>query len=334
MEGSVSNTPPAADDEAAGFAARHIGPDVSGQQKMLSVLGYASLDDLAQTAVPAAIQAFERLDLPGAASEQDVLAELGELAARNEPARPMIGLGYYGTIVPAVIRRNVLENPSWYTAYTPYQPEISQGRLELLLAFQTMVADLSGLPLANASLLDEATAAAEAMGLSFRAHRGDGVFLVDSDVHPQTLAVLQTRAEPVGIRIEMLRLTPEAVARVADEVVGALLQYPGSSGEVRDLTSTVAALKSRAAVVTVASDLLALTILRPPGEFGADVVVGSAQRFGVPLGYGGPHAGFMAVRDDLSRQLPGRLVGVSVDAAGALAYRLALQTREQLIRRE
>ncbi|MDQ1703621.1 MAG: glycine dehydrogenase [Frankiaceae bacterium] len=321
-------------DDSIGFAERHIGPGTADQLKMLSVLGYSSLDDLAATAVPAAIQAFGRLDLPSAAAEEDVLAELAALAARNEPGRSMIGLGYYRTILPAVIRRNVLESPSWYTAYTPYQPEISQGRLELLLAFQTMVADLSGLPLANASLLDEATAAAEAMALAFRAHRGDGVFLVDTDVHPHTLAVLRTRAEPVGIRLEVRALTAASVADYAEPVVGALLQYPGSSGELRDVAPVVAALKDRGAVVAVASDLLALTLLRPPGEFGADVVIGSAQRFGVPLGFGGPHAGFMAVRQDLSRQLPGRLVGVSVDAEGAPAYRLALQTREQHIRRE
>ncbi|MDQ1725080.1 MAG: glycine dehydrogenase, partial [Frankiaceae bacterium] len=260
----MSNAP----GDHVGFAGRHIGPDSAEEQKMLSVLGYGSLDELVATAVPAAIQAFERLDLPGAASEEEVLAELTAVAARNEPGRSMIGLGYYRTIVPAVIRRNVLESPSWYTAYTPYQPEISQGRLELLLAFQTMVADLSGLSLANASLLDESTAAAEAMALAYRAHRGDGVFLVDGDVHPQTLAVLRTRAEPVGIRLVVLDLTEATVASFDGDVVGALLQYPGSSGRLRDIAPTVAALKARGAIVAVASDLLALTILRPPGEFG------------------------------------------------------------------
>ncbi len=330
----MDEAPPLGTEGSIGFVERHIGPDAAQQLKMLSVLGYASLDDLAATAVPAAIQAFEALDLPHAASEQDVLAELAALAGRNEPGRSMIGLGYYRTVLPAVIRRNVLENPSWYTAYTPYQPEISQGRLELLLAFQTMVADICGLPLANASLLDEATAAAEAMALAFRATRADGAFLVDADVHPQTLAVLRTRAAPVGVRLEVLELSAQTVLSYEGPIVGALLQYPGSSGRVRDLAPVAAALKERAAVVAVATDLLALTLLRPPGEFGADVVIGSAQRFGVPLGFGGPHAGFMAVRQDLSRQLPGRLVGVSVDAEGSVAYRLALQTREQHIRRE
>ena len=328
---SIASSPA---EQTVGFAARHIGPNGADQAKMLSVLGYASLDDLTATAVPAAIQAIDALALPSAASEVEVLAELAELASRNEPGRSMIGLGYYRTFIPAVIRRNVLENPSWYTAYTPYQPEISQGRLELLLAFQTMVADLSGLPLANASLLDESTAAAEAMALAFRAHRGDGIFLVDRDVHPQTLAVMQTRAEPVGIQLRVLDLTVDALDAIEGPIVGALVQYPGSSGRLRDIAPIVAALKARDATVAVASDLLALTILRPPGEFGADVVVGSAQRFGVPLGFGGPHAGFMAVRQDLARQLPGRLVGVSVDVDGAPAYRLSLATREQHIRRE
>jgi glycine dehydrogenase len=328
---STIETDPA---HGSAFSNRHIGPPDADQQKMLSVLGYASLDELAEAAIPAAISSFERLRLPPAADEQAVLAELASLAGANEPGRSMIGLGYSRSVVPAVIRRSVLENPSWYTAYTPYQPEISQGRLELLLAFQTMVADLAGLPVANASLLDEATAAAEAMALAFRAGRGDGAFLVDADTHPQTVAVLQTRANPLGIDVRVMDLTAETVAREELTIAGALLQYPGSSGRLRDLTDVVSALKDRGAIVTVAADLLALTLLTPPGEIGADVVVGSAQRFGVPLGFGGPHAGFMAVRDDLARQLPGRLVGVSVDADGIPAYRLALQTREQHIRRE
>ncbi|MDX6225280.1 MAG: glycine dehydrogenase [Frankiales bacterium] len=320
-------------EDADRFADRHIGPSADEQAKMLAVLGYGSLAEMAEHAVPEAIRAIEGLDLPKAATEQQALAELRELAGRNEVLTPMIGLGYYGTHTPPVILRNVLESPAWYTAYTPYQPEISQGRLEALLNFQTVVSDLTGLPTANASLLDEATAAAEAMALCRRASKStsDAAFLVDADVHPQTLAVIATRALPLGIEVVSHDMSGPLPDR---EVFGVLLQYPGSSGAVRDHTALIESAHSRGALVAVAADLLALTLLRPPGEAGADLAIGTSQRFGVPLGFGGPHAGYMAVRAGLERQLPGRLVGVSVDADGAPAYRLALSTREQHIRRE
>jgi glycine dehydrogenase len=317
---------------AACFADRHIGPSPDEQAKMLAVVGYGSRHDLADAAVPTAIRSDHRLDLPPAASEAEVLAELRALAGRNRVLTSMIGLGYHDTITPPVIRRGVLEDPGWYTAYTPYQPEISQGRLEALLNFQTVVSDLTGLPIANASLLDEPTAAAEAMSLCRRSTKStNSRFLVDADTHPQTIAVLRTRAEPIGVEVEVRELTdglPEG------EFFGLLLSYPGSSGEVRDLAAVVDTAHGRGALVAVATDLLALTLLQPPGEWGVDVAVGSAQRFGVPVGFGGPHAGFMAVRSGLERSLPGRLVGVSIDADGTPAYRLALQTREQHIRRE
>jgi glycine dehydrogenase len=319
-------------EQAAPFADRHIGPDSRARAGMLAFLGYGSLDALTQAAVPGSIRLTERLNLPPARSEAEVLAELRDIAARNRVLRPMIGLGYHGTYTPGVILRNVLESPAWYTAYTPYQPEISQGRLEALLNFQTTVADLSGLPVANASLLDEGTAAAEAMTLARRSTKSASHrFLVDADVFPQTLAVLQTRAEPLGIELALADLSGELPE---DDFYGVLVQYPGASGEVRDLKAIVDAAHERGALVAVAADLLALTLLASPGEAGADIAVGTTQRFGVPLGFGGPHAGYMAVRDKLSRSLPGRLVGVSVDADGDQALRLALQTREQHIRRE
>jgi glycine dehydrogenase len=317
------------------FAQRHIGPDGDGTQAMLAAVGYASLDDLTQAALPPGLAAGEPLDLPGPLSEADALAELRRIAARNHVLTPMIGLGYYGTVTPAVIRRNVLENPAWYTAYTPYQPEISQGRLEALLNFQTMVADLTGLPLAGASMLDEATAAAEAMTLARRVTGRGSVFLADADCLPQVLSVLETRAEPLGISLVVGEVTAELIAAQPDgELFGVLLPYPGASGVVRDLAPLIAAAQARGALAAVAADLLAMTLLTPPGELGADVAVGTTQRFGVPLGYGGPHAGYIAVREGLKRQLPGRLVGVSQDAAGHRGYRLALQAREQHIRRE
>jgi glycine dehydrogenase len=316
------------------FARRHIGPDPEAQAGMLAALGYASLRDLAAAAVPAAIQWGDALALDGGLTEPDVLRELRALAARNAPRVPMIGMGYHGTVTPAVIVRNVLEDPAWYTAYTPYQPEISQGRLEALLNFQTMVQDLTGLPTAGASLLDEGTAAAEAMTLVRRASRSESaVFVVDADTLPQTIAVLETRAEPLGIHVEVLDLSRGWPAGAPD-CFGALLSYPGDLGEVRDHEALIADIHAAGALTVVAADLLALCVLRPPGEIGADVVVGSTQRFGVPLGFGGPHAAFASVRSGLERQLPGRLVGVSVDADGRPAYRLALQTREQHIRRE
>jgi glycine dehydrogenase len=322
------------------FAQRHIGPAAADQARMLETIGYGSLDELTAAALPAGIAADRALSLSGPLSEDEALAELRRLASLNKVATSMIGLGYYGTHTPAVIRRNLLENPAWYTAYTPYQPEISQGRLEALLNFQTMIEDLTGLPVAGASMLDEASAAAEAMTLTRRAW-GKGstgkasTFLADSDCLPQTLAVLATRAEPLGIQLVTGRVTPELVEAQPDgELFGVLLQYPGASGEVRDLRPAIAAAKARGALAVVAADLLALTLITAPGELGADIAVGSTQRFGVPMGYGGPQAGYICVADGLKRQLPGRLVGVSVDADGHPAYRLALQAREQHIRRE
>jgi glycine dehydrogenase len=315
------------------FAVRHIGPTPAEQRQMLSGLGYSSLDELTSAALPDGTPPAD-LHLPGPLTETGALAELRRMAGRNQLLTSMIGLGYYDTITPAVIRRNVLENPAWYTAYTPYQPEISQGRLEALLNFQTMVADLTGLPWAGASLLDEATAAAEAMTLARRATRKGHVFLADADCLPQTLAVLRTRAEPLGIHLVVEPVTQEAIARQGGDLFGVLLQFPGASGVIRDPAPLIEAAHAAGTLVAVAADLLALTLLRPPGEAGADIAVGSTQRFGVPLWFGGPHAGYIAVSDALKRQLPGRLVGVSVDAGGRPAYRLALQAREQHIRRE
>ena len=316
------------------FAARHIGPSEADQRHMLDALGYASLDELTRAALPAGTPEIQpgQLGLPEPLTETQAQAELRRMADRNQVLTSMIGLGYYGTITPAVIRRNVLENPAWYTAYTPYQPEISQGRLEALLNFQTMIADLTALPWAGASLLDEATAAAEAMTLARRAKPGR-TFLADADCLPQTLAVLRTRAEPLGIHLVVAPVTAEEIAAQPD-LFGVLLQFPGASGAIRDLAPLIEAAHDRGALAAVAADLLALTLLRPPGEMGADIAVGSTQRFGVPMWFGGPHAGYLAVTDPLKRQLPGRLVGVSVDAEGRPAYRLALQAREQHIRRE
>ncbi|PSJ28051.1 glycine dehydrogenase (aminomethyl-transferring) [Streptosporangium nondiastaticum] len=318
------------------FERRHIGPDGEAQAKMLAQVGFGSLDELTAAAVPEVIKSVGALALPEARSEAEVLAELRALAGRNEVLAPMIGLGYHGTFTPPVILRNVMENPAWYTAYTPYQPEISQGRLEALLNFQTVVADLTGLPTSGASLLDEGTAAAEAMALSRRVGKvKKGVFLVDADTLPQTVAVIETRAEPTGVEVVVADLAAGIPDEIAERgVFGVLLQYPGASGAVRDLRPVIERAHELGAVVTVAADLLALTLLTPPGELGADIAVGTTQRFGVPMGFGGPHAGFMAVREQFARSLPGRLVGVSVDADGNKAYRLALQTREQHIRRE
>ncbi|MFJ3498895.1 aminomethyl-transferring glycine dehydrogenase [Streptomyces sp. NPDC090135] len=318
------------------FEQRHIGPDAEARAKMLAQVGYGSLDELTAAAVPDVIKNAEALGLPAARTEAEVLAELRALADRNQVLAPMIGLGYYGTFTPPVILRNVMENPAWYTAYTPYQPEISQGRLEALLNFQTMVADLTGLPTSGASLLDEGTAAAEAMALSRRVGKvKKGVFLIDADALPQTIAVIETRAEPTGVEVVVADLSEGIPAEIAERgVFGVLLQYPGASGAVRDVKPLIDAAHELGAIVTVAADLLALTLLTSPGELGADIAVGTTQRFGVPMGFGGPHAGYMAVQDKHARSLPGRLVGVSVDADGNRAYRLALQTREQHIRRE
>ena len=315
------------------FADRHIGPDADELEKALSAVGYRTLDALGADAVPAAIQLLEALDLPAAASEPEVTAELRSLAAANRRLVQMIGLGWHDTVTPPVIRRNVLEDPGWYTAYTPYQPEISQGRLEALLAFQTMIEDLTQLPVANASLLDEATACAEAVTLMRRVAKPQSdVVVVDSDCHPQSIAVVRTRCEPVGIDVVVTDLTAGLPPGL--EPFGVLAAFPGSSGAVRDLRPLVEQAHAVGALVAVTADPLALCVLEAPGTWAADICVGSAQRFGVPLGFGGPHAGFMAVRQGLERSLPGRLVGVSVDADGKPALRLALQTREQHIRRE
>jgi glycine dehydrogenase len=325
-------TAPPATLERAPFVRRHVGTSDEEQRQMLDVLGYASLDDLIDVAVPGSVRSLAEAHLPPAASEAEVLRELSQLAAQNVVAEPMIGLGYYGTLTPGVVRRNILESPAWYTAYTPYQPEISQGRLEALLNFQTMVADLTGLPTANASLLDESTAVVEAVILMRRRAKGQARrVVVDADCFPQTIAVLETRLEPLGIELVQWDLSaglPEG------DFFGVVEHYPGCSGALRDYAAVTAEAHERGALVSVTTDLLALTLLTPPGEWGADVVVGSSQRFGVPLWYGGPHAGFMAVRSGLERDLPGRLVGVSVDAEGRPAFRLSLQTREQHIRRE
>jgi glycine dehydrogenase len=314
------------------FADRHLGPRPEEVDAMLATLGVSSLDQLVEQAVPASIRSTDRLTLPDAVSEQGVLDALRERADGNRVVTSLLGMGYHGTHTPAVIRRNVLEDPSWYTAYTPYQPEISQGRLEALLNFQTVVADLTGCEVAGASMLDEGTAAAEAMTLLRRAVKGGADrFFVDAASHPQTIAVVVTRAEPLGIEVVV---GDPATDLDPTEVYGALLQHPGTTGEVRDLRPVIDALHDAGAMAAVATDLLACCLLTPPGEQGADVVVGSSQRFGVPLGFGGPHAGFLATRAGLERQMPGRLVGTSVDAAGRPAHRLALQTREQHIRRE
>jgi len=316
------------------YQSRHIGIDTPARARMLQTLGYDTLTDLIEAAVPDSVRSrADESVIPGAATEDELLAELAELSSLNDVRTPMIGRGYYRTHTPAVLRRNVLENPAWYTAYTPYQPEISQGRLEALLVFQTMVSDLTGLDTANASLLDEPTAAAEAMAMSRRISKNKSTrFLVSSDTHPQTIAVLQTRAEPIGLDVDLF---DPALPIEGSDYFGVLLSYPGSSGTIwSGNEQQAAAAHDAGAVVCVATDLLALTLLSAPGEWGADIVVGSAQRFGIPLGFGGPHAGFMAVRAGLERNLPGRLVGVSNDSTGQPAYRLALQTREQHIRRE
>ena len=309
---------------------RHIGPSPAEMAEMLKAVGADSLDALIEQTVPAAIRQSEPLDWP-ALSEAALLARMEEVAKKNRVMTSLIGQGYYGTVTPPAIQRNILENPAWYTAYTPYQPEIAQGRLEALLNFQTMVSDLTGLPVANASLLDEATAAAEAMAMAKRQARSKaGAFFVDRGLHPQTIAVIETRAAPLGIEVVI------GAAEDLDpaQVFGAIFQYPGTYGHVRDLSGDIAALHAAGALAVVATDLLALCLLKEPGAMGADIAVGSAQRFGVPMGYGGPHAGFMSCKDELKRAMPGRIVGVSIDASGNRAYRLSLQTREQHIRRE
>src|SRR5881398_1778178 len=321
------------------FVDRHIGPDTRDVVEILQVLGKGSLDALIDATVPAGIRMKRPLDLPTGRSEHGLLQDLQQIAAKNQVFRSHLGMGYSDTVTPAVIQRNILENLGWYTQYTPYQPEIAQGRLEALLNFQTLVADLTGLPLANASLLDEATAAAEAMAMCRSiAHKdqdrssGKDRFFVAEDCHPQTIAVLRTRAHPLGITLQIGRT--DQIDFSDRQLFGVLLQYPTTDGVVREYSDLVTRAHAEGAPVAVATDLLALTLLRPPGEFGADIAIGSSQRFGVSLGFGGPHAAFLSAKDEYKRHLPGRIVGVSKDSHGNPAYRLALQTREQHIRRE
>jgi glycine dehydrogenase len=325
------SAPLAALENAEEFQARHIGPDAADEQRMLQAIGVASRQALIDAVVPPSIVRSKPMALPEPLAEAQALAELRSIAANNRVLKSFIGQGYHGTLTPAVILRNVLENPAWYTAYTPYQAEISQGRLEALVVFQTMVCDLTGLAIANASMLDEATAAAEAMTLAMRvgSHKSTTLFVAD-DVLPQTFEVVRTRAQPLGITV----VVGPAEEAGAHDAYAALLQYPGVDGRVRDLAPIVDAVHARGGLAIVAADLLALTLLKPPGEFGADIAVGTTQRLGMPMGNGGPHAAYLATKEAFKRSLPGRLVGVSVDAQGAPAYRLALQTREQHIRRE
>ena len=317
-------------ENAAEFIARHIGPSSDDQQQMLASLSCSSLQQLTSEVVPEAIAMTQALDIVDGCSEAQALAELREIAAQNKVFRSFIGQGYYNTITPNVVQRNILENPAWYTAYTPYQPEISQGRLEALINFQTMITDLTGMEMSNASMLDEGTAAAEAMSLCQRMSKSKSLrFFVDSDCLPQTIEIIKTRAEPVGI--EVLVGSPD---QLPADLFGALLQYPGASGEVRNFREVIQQVQGQGALVVMAADILSLVLLESPGSLGADVAIGSTQRFGVPLGFGGPHAAYMSTREAFKRNLPGRLVGLSQDANGDPAYRLALQTREQHIRRE
>jgi glycine dehydrogenase len=318
---------------AESFVPRHVGPDEKDVAEMLKTLGFSSLDELIEATIPRRIRWREHLDLPKGLTEPEVLSYFRALAAKNQVFRSFIGMGYSDTVTPPVIQRNILENPGWYTAYTPYQAEIAQGRLEALLNFQTMVMDLTGLEIANASLLDEATAAAEAMTMSYalKGKPGKEVFLVAAECHPQTIDVVKTRASVRGIQV---RVATYADFKIDAEVFGALVQYPATDGAVIDYTKTVEQLHTADALVTVAADILSLVLLTPPGEWGADIVVGNSQRFGVPLGYGGPHAAFFATKDEFKRHIPGRIIGVSRDADGKPALRMALQTREQHIRRE
>ena len=315
---------------SAEFIARHIGPSPEDQQQMLSQLGCSNLQELTAQVVPKAIAMVESLDIVDGCTEAQALAELRVMANQNKVFKSFIGQGYYGTVTPNIIQRNILENPAWYTAYTPYQPEISQGRLEALINFQTMVSDLTGMEMSNSSMLDESTAAAEAMALCQRMSKSKSLcFFVDSDCLPQTIEVIKTRAEPMGVQVEI-----GDPADFIGDAFGMLLQYPGASGEVRDYRDIIKSVHEQKGLVVMAADILSLVLLQSPGSLGADVAIGSTQRFGVPLGFGGPHAGYMATRESFKRSLPGRLVGLSQDANGKPAYRLALQTREQHIRRE
>jgi glycine dehydrogenase len=322
-------------ENASEFIPRHIGIDDADEKMMLSVIGESSRRALIDSIVPRSIARSSAMKLPPAATEAAALGELKAIASRNKVFKSFIGQGYHGTYTPGVILRNVLENPAWYTAYTPYQAEISQGRMEALVNFQTMVCDLTAMPIANASMLDEATAAAEAMTLAKRSVKSrSNVFVVAGDCHPQTIEVVQTRAKPLGIEVRLANSAQEWDQALAGDYFAVLVQYPATSGRIDDLRADVEKVHAKQASFIVAADLLALTLLVPPGEFGADIVVGTTQRFGMPMGAGGPHAAYMACRDELKRNLPGRLVGVSVDVHGNPAYRLALQTREQHIRRE
>jgi glycine dehydrogenase len=314
------------------FSRRHVGPSEAERARMLEALGAATLDALIEETVPPSIHLRRPLNLPAALSESELLTKITAIAESNNTWRSFIGMGYTGCLTPSVIRRNILENPGWYTQYTPYQAEISQGRLEALINFQTMIADLTALPLANASLLDEGTAAAEAMHMAQATAQGDRkVFIVADDVHPQTIAVVKTRALPLGIDVQVVETRK---MKIKPDVFGVLLQYPATTGKVEDLSALAAKAKAAGAVTTFAADLLALTLYKAPGEMGADICIGSAQRFGVPMGFGGPHAAFMSAREEMRRVIPGRIIGVSKDAQGKRGYRLALQTREQHIRRD
>ena len=322
-------------ENSAEFMARHIGISELDEAHMLGIVGARSRRKLIDDIVPRSIARSTAMAIPEAVTEAAALAQLKAIASKNQVLKSFIGQGYYGTHTPGVILRNILENPAWYTAYTPYQAEISQGRLEALINFQTMVCDLTGMPIANASMLDEATAAAEAMTLAKRSVKSkSNVFVVAGDCHPQTIEVIQTRAQPLGITLLLANSADEWHAALQGDYFAVLAQYPSSSGRIDDLRADVAMAHSKQAAFIAAADLLALTLLSPPGEWGADIVVGTTQRFGMPLCAGGPHAAYLACRDEFKRSMPGRLVGVSVDVHGNPTYRLALQTREQHIRRE
>ncbi|NTW20327.1 MAG: aminomethyl-transferring glycine dehydrogenase, partial [Nostocales cyanobacterium W4_Combined_metabat2_030] len=332
MVANLPRTQPKTNQKLGNFTQRHIGPNPDDIQQMLDTLGISHLDDLIDKTVPQAIRFHQQLKLPAAQSEYAALDKLKQIASKNQVYRSYIGMGYYDCITPAVIQRNILENPGWYTAYTPYQPEIAQGRLEALLNFQTMIIDLTGLEIANASLLDEATAAAEAMSMSYGVCKNKSHnYFVSSECHPQTIDVLQTRAKPLGINII---IGDHQTFDFTETIFGAVLQYPATDGTIYDYRNFIEKSHAQGALVTIAADPLSLTLLTPPGELGADIAVGSTQRFGIPLGFGGPHAAYFATKEEYKRLVPGRIVGVSKDIHGKPAYRLALQTREQHIRRD
>ena len=313
------------------FIKRHIGPSEADQQKMLNELGFDSLDDLISKTVPEKILLKEDLEIGEPNSEYEALRKLKVISKQNRIYSNFIGMGYYGTYTPYVILRNILENPGWYTAYTPYQPEVAQGRLEMLLNFQQMIIDFTGLDIANASLLDEGTAAAEAVGLSYRICKNDSnIVFVSKDCHPQTIDVIKTRAEPLGLTV----VVGDESTDIKEDIVCGILQYPGTLGDIKDPSEAISKIHKNNGKAVLVCDLLALAKLKTPAELGADIAVGSSQRFGIPMGYGGPHAGFFATKDEFKRSMPGRIIGVSVDRHGNKAYRLSLQTREQHIRRD